>query len=156
MYGYTSCPDFCPTVLRELANLLNQMQDTQHKIDLQVLFYAIDPERDADRLSSYVEYFHPDIVGLIASESQGHQPLEKSLGMQYLVEDDHSDLGYSVAHGSLLYLIDPQGKLHAIFKPNAVENFTSQQLYKDLSSLVIRYGQIQGGVISEPSLKAEG
>ena len=135
VYGYTSCPDFCPTVLRELATLINQLQDSQKEMDLQVLFYAIDPERDADRLATYVNYFHPEIIGLIASESQGHQPFEKGLGMQYLVEDDHPELGYNVAHGSLLYLINPKGELQAIFKPKAPENFSSLQLLKDITSV---------------------
>jgi len=62
-FGYTHCPDVCPTTLAEMAQVLNRLGDKAERI--QPLFVTVDPERDTpQRLAQYVAYFHPSIVGL--------------------------------------------------------------------------------------------
>ncbi len=110
-FGYTSCPDVCPTTLGALATALKRLSP-EELARVQPLFVSVDPERDAPRkLVEYVRYFHPKLIGLTG-------PLErlKSIAKRYgayfrkaLVED--SSFGYAVDHSSVIYIVDERGVL---------------------------------------------
>lgn len=114
--GYLSCPDICPMTIAKLSRLLPQLQQkTQH--DVQVLFISVDPKRDsADKRKQYVEYFHQNIIGLGADHPQLY-PFVRNLGLMYSVPDESVLSDYYVDHSASVVLINPLGKISAIFKP---------------------------------------
>jgi len=139
-YGFTQCPEFCPTLLKQLAEVMSLLEAEEERKSLQVLFYSVDPERDAsDQLKRYVNYFHPDFIGLRRDDSSSFLSFEKSLGIVYQVDAQNPQLGYSVNHGTMLYLINPQGKLQAIFKPSKNASgelvFVAETLFADYISV---------------------
>jgi len=143
-YGFTDCPDICPTTLSKLAKLEKKLYETQQYEDVRMLFYTIDPKRDTvERLSEYVQFFGKSFVGLTwgLELATNHVPLETSLGIVSSItplppEEAVDDIkGYHVSHGVMLYLINPEGKLQAIFKPHidkhGVHSFSFDQIYRD-------------------------
>ncbi|MEZ8099163.1 SCO family protein [Vibrio bivalvicida] len=110
-FGFTRCPDVCPTSLAMLAGALNQIDDGT-KNRFRPIFISLDPERDAAADSfKYAQYFHPMIEGLSA-------PLEVTtpLAHQYGVifrktELENSELKYTLDHSSYFYFLKPDGTL---------------------------------------------
>lgn len=124
-YGFTTCPDICPTTLSQLAVVSKELEKLGNN-ELSVLFYTVDHRRDtAAQLASYVPFFDEDFLGLthLDDADNPHMPFEKSLGIvAQLVpntgpESTGSANDYSVNHGVTLFLLNPQGQLQAIFEP---------------------------------------
>lgn len=109
-FGYTTCPDVCPTTLAILRQVRAGLGDAADR--LQVLYVTVDPERDTpDRVQEYVSVFDPAFIGLSGSL----EVLEKTwadYGVTRVIEPaSDSAAGYFVTHSTRLYLIDPQGQL---------------------------------------------
>ena len=124
-YGFTTCPDICPTTLSQLA-IVNQHLKGLGRTDLRVLFYTVDHRRDTVmQMASYVPFFDADFVGLthIDNSDNLHLPFEQGLGIvAQLVPSTETDVDpaaneYQVNHGVTLFLINPRGQLQAIFRP---------------------------------------
>ena len=110
-FGYTMCPDVCPTNLSMMSNALMQLSDKELS-QVQPIFISVDPKRDTmERLAEYTHYFHPSIVG--ASDTpEVIKELADRYGVAYqIVIQDASATNYVVDHSSETYVIDPQGKL---------------------------------------------
>lgn len=122
-YGYTFCPDICPMTLVTLAELKQRLEQKGQYSNLKVLFYTVDPERDTpEQLARYVPYFHPEFVGVAASQTTDDLAtgFARSLGIVAEIdptEKRQNPQSYGVAHGAELFLINPLGKLQAVFKP---------------------------------------
>ncbi|MFT4614089.1 MAG: protein SCO1/2 [Bacteroidia bacterium] len=142
-YGFTTCPDICPTTLSQLVSVSNSLEQQGHQ-ELRVLFYTVDHRRDTvAQMRSYVPFFDPKFLGLthIDDSANPHLPFESSLGIiAQLIPNTEEDVepspnDYQVAHGVTLFLINPEGKLQAIFEPHnkvpGVPGFEPQQLLKD-------------------------
>ncbi|WP_220718982.1 SCO family protein [Agarivorans litoreus] len=112
-FGFTHCPDVCPTSLAVLSAALQGISAPQRQ-QLQSLFVSVDPKRDdPETVSTYAGYFHPDIVGLSPQEGQ-LLGLTQSLGVYYkYVDIPDSQLEYSVDHNSFFYFLNAQGELLA-------------------------------------------
>lgn len=110
-FGYTWCPDICPTNLAILTQVLRAL-DAQERAQVQVLFISVDPGRDTpERLRQYTGYFHPDIIPL---SGQPEQLAE--IGARYgaawrRVEQPDSAMGYVVDHSADTLVVDQQGQL---------------------------------------------
>jgi protein SCO1/2 len=106
-FGYTSCPDVCPTVLNEIGGALNELGPLAAK--LQPIFITVDPTRDKPKvLAAYLQSFDPRIVGLYGSGEQT-EAAAKNFHVYYRLRS----LGngqYTVDHSGFLYVIDPKGK----------------------------------------------
>ncbi|MDZ7685256.1 MAG: SCO family protein [Gammaproteobacteria bacterium] len=107
-FGFTHCPDFCPTTLSKLSRALADLGDA--RTDVTVLFVSVDPKRDGpEALRRYTSSFAPEIVGLTGTMDQ----LE-SLAKRYRTTFSYGapdDAGYySVSHGLAVYVFDPGGK----------------------------------------------
>lgn len=108
-FGYTHCPDICPTTMLEYAQVSKLLDDKAK--DLQVLFISVDPQRDTPAvLAGYVPHFNPDFVGLSGSETEiaavaAHY---KVIAQKQGVKDSNN---YTVDHSAGSYLLDQQGKL---------------------------------------------
>jgi len=113
-FGYTSCPDICPTTLQELNFIYDDLQtiDTRN----QVLLVSVDPARDSqERLSQYIQYFNKDFKALRADHGILF-PFARNLGLMYAIADGEEEY-YEVSHSGSIVLINPDGKVAAIFKP---------------------------------------
>lgn len=109
-FGYTYCPDICPTALAFAAQGLKLLTEDE-LARTQVLFVSVDPERDTlEKLKEYGAFFHPNILGLTGSPAQ-IEDVAKRYGASYRKQETGSAGGYVVDHSSNLYVIDPDGKL---------------------------------------------
>ncbi|EGW55346.1 SCO family protein [Candidatus Endoriftia persephonae] len=109
-FGYTWCPDICPTSLGMLSMALNELNEAEQE-GLQVLFISVDPERDSiERLEEYSHYFHPKILGVTGS-AEVLADVAKKYGAAYHRVEQPSETNYVVDHSADLYLIDRQGVL---------------------------------------------
>jgi protein SCO1/2 len=111
-FGFTFCPDICPTTLAALNEALRR----QPLAGLRVLFVSVDPERDtAAVLGSYVGAFNREFIGL-RGDAQALQPLLQGLGAIAL-RQPLAGGGYTMDHTATLYLLDTRGQLVAVFTP---------------------------------------
>lgn len=117
-FGYTHCPDVCPTTLSDMAQALKQLPvDAAAKI--QVLFVSVDPQRDTPEiLKSYVPYFHPDFLGLHGTPEQvAEATREFRIVYRKHVEPGAAD--YLIDHSAGSYLVDREGRLRVYLPFNS-------------------------------------
>ncbi|MDD5330432.1 MAG: SCO family protein [Sulfuricella sp.] len=109
-FGYTSCPDICPTSLGFTSQALASLDKAELE-KVRMLFVTVDPLRDTlDKLKTYTAYFHPAIVGLSGTPQQIAQ-VTKSYGASYGRQETGSAGGYVVDHSAFTYVIAPDGSL---------------------------------------------
>lgn len=107
-FGYTSCPDICPTTMMELAQAFEALGPRAAAV--QAIFISVDPQRDkADVLAEYLKSFDPRFAGLTGSSKQ-ISAAAKSFNVFY-ERHDADDGSYTYDHSSWLYLVDPSGQL---------------------------------------------
>jgi protein SCO1 len=112
-FGYTSCPDVCPTTMAELKQALEKLGDQAKQV--QVLFVTVDPQRDTpERVQEYVNHFNPHFIGLSGSEAELAK-VWNSYGVFREVAEGTSAAGYVVSHTARVTLIDQQGNLRVSF-----------------------------------------
>lgn len=107
-FGFTNCPDVCPTTLAEVAQVMDDLGDQAGQV--QPLFISVDPERDRRLgLSEFTTAFHPSILGLAGDAAQTRAAAD-SFRIHFAREDDAAAPdGYSMSHSPALYLIGPEG-----------------------------------------------
>lgn len=112
-FGYTFCPDVCPTALSLLAQAMSGLTPDELK-NIQGIFISIDPERDTmEVLKAYSPFFHPQIVGASGTVEQVAN-VAQQYGASYMKQKPDSDGRYAVDHSSFTYVIDTEGKLSAV------------------------------------------
>lgn len=109
-FGYTHCPDVCPTTLSDMAQALRLLPPAVAG-KVQVLFVSVDPERDTpETLKAYVPYFHPDFLGLYGTpEEVAKAATEFKVAFRKHVEPGAT--GYLVDHSAGSYVLDEKGRL---------------------------------------------
>ena len=109
-FGYTSCPDICPTSLALVSSSLKQLSPAE-LAQVQVFFISVDPERDtAEKLKEYTKYFHPSILGVTGTTAEIDRVV-KQYGTLYRKVESDSAMGYLVDHSASVYVIDQKGKV---------------------------------------------
>ena len=110
-FGYTYCPDICPTNLGNLSVAYQQLTDKQ-KANLQIIFVSVDPERDTPkRLQQYVNYFESNMVGM-TNTPEIIAEVARRYGVVYAkVDDPNNGTNYAVDHSAFTYVVDLQGQL---------------------------------------------
>lgn len=112
-FGYTHCPDVCPTTLGELAQTLKQLGPDADKV--QVLFVTLDPERDTPAiLKPYVTSFYPTFLGLTGSEAELTGVVKNFKGF-YQKQTSTSKMGYTLDHSANTFVFDTQGRLRLMY-----------------------------------------
>ena len=109
-FGFTYCPDICPTTLQKLTNVLSVLD--KYQIDVNPVFITIDPNRDkAALIKEYLGHFHPKFIGLTGSEEEVRKTANL-FKVYYAKSQDPSYTGgnYMVDHSSFIYLMDKNGK----------------------------------------------
>ncbi|WP_198263472.1 SCO family protein [sulfur-oxidizing endosymbiont of Gigantopelta aegis] len=127
--GYTSCPDICPTEMKNLADLYQDLPLALQKIT-QVIMITTDPLKDSPEvLEAYVKNYHSDFIGLSGTKEQ-IAGFAKQFAMPFLPSnetDKHKQ--YEVNHSASIYLTNPEGQLHAVFStPHNVDNMKSDMV----------------------------
>jgi protein SCO1/2 len=117
-FGYTHCPDICPSTLASLSKLREQLtKGVNGSKNIQFIFISVDPKRDtAAILKQYTGYFDPSIVGVTGSELELRK-LTGQLGALFELESAPDKESYQVYHTSALFLINPQGQYVASLMP---------------------------------------
>ncbi len=109
-FGYTLCPDICPTNLAMIATALKALTPEERE-RVRGLFVSVDPERDdPQRLALYAAYFHPNILGVTGTPEQVATAAGRYGAIYRRVDQNDSALGYLVDHSADTYVIDPEGR----------------------------------------------
>ncbi len=114
-FGFTNCPDVCPTTLATLADVRRQLADLPPDRRPAVLFASVDPARDSpDRLAGYVSHFDPAFEAVTGdAESVGR--LTRELGVVVHIGVPDRDGNYVVDHSAAIFLVDPDAAFVALF-----------------------------------------
>ncbi len=117
-FGYTHCPDICPTTLAVLARAHgNIVKSTVGAKDVQFVFISVDPNRDtAGKLRQYVTFFDATFLGVTGDNAQIRN-LAGQLGATYRVAITPGMKNYPVYHSAAVFLLDPRARYHAVFTP---------------------------------------
>lgn len=108
-FGYTFCPDVCPTTLSDVAGALKQLGADAGRV--QVLFVTVDPERDTPQLlARYVPAFNPDFLGLFGTLEQTAEAA-REFKIVYAKEPGATEQTYGVSHSAGSYIYDAKGRL---------------------------------------------
>src|SRR4051812_47510043 len=116
-FGFTQCPDVCPTTMIEVANQLKKLGPDADRV--QVLFVTLDPERDSQELlGKYVTAFDPRFLGL-----RGDLPATQRAAKEFKIYFDKRKVGnsYSIDHSGQSYVIDPAGRLRLLVRPDRLD-----------------------------------
>jgi protein SCO1 len=113
-FGYTNCPDFCPTTLTTLAGLEKRLRAAGATVRPQVIFVSVDAKRDTPaQLARYVPYFDPEFIGVTAADQATIESFAAQLGVAVAITPG-PDGSYTVDHSGAIFVVDPGGKLAAV------------------------------------------
>ncbi len=132
-FGYTRCPDICPTALFMMSTLKNKIENDPSKVvhPPKIVFISVDPQQDKpEALQQFVTFFHPSFIGATGEQAEIDQ-LVREVGAIYqrvyysnnkvvVFESqdsipEHLKNAYLIDHSAAIYLFNPEGNLHAIF-----------------------------------------
>jgi len=129
-FGYTHCPDVCPTTLADLAQVMRQLGPLADRV--QVLFVTVDPERDTQQvLAKYVPAFDPRFLGL-RGDAEATRAAAKEFKIYYEKRPGKTPGEYSVDHSAQTYVFDPQGRLRLFVRQERL----AEDLAPDLRTLL--------------------
>jgi len=117
-FGFTHCPDICPTTLATLAHARDEIaRSAGGGEDVQFVFISVDPNRDtAGKIRQYVNHFDTTFLGVTGDDTQIGN-LARQLGAAYQVALSPGTENYPVYHTTAVFLVDPQARYHAVFTP---------------------------------------
>ena len=115
-FGYTHCPDVCPTTLSVLNSVAQRLQDVSDNI--RFVMVTLDPERDTpEKLGKFVTWFNGEFIG-VTGTAEGLEQLTGQLGIMHMrVNGDTEAKGYLIDHTAAVFLFDPDGNYHAVISP---------------------------------------
>jgi len=126
-FGYTHCPDTCPTALNEISLAMDKLGKKRDEVG--VVFITVDPERDTPEvLKSYMQSFDAPIVALTGTPDEVGQAA-KAYRVFY-AKHQRADGGYDMDHSAVIYIMDPQGRFTATLSPDATADAMSERLQK--------------------------
>lgn len=151
-FGYTSCPDVCPTTLQEMNFIYDDLKAITK--NNQVILVSVDPHRDSqEKLASYIGYFNPEFKA-VRGDHGALFPFARNLGLMYAITEEKNTeptgsnaakkpSNYLVDHSASLVLINPAGNIEAIFKPEQilgqVPAIEGDKLVSDFAKIVTLY-----------------
>jgi protein SCO1/2 len=139
-FGYTHCPDVCPTTLATLSAVANLLaKDTKLASEARFYFVSVDPERDTQaHLAEFVPYFNSAFVGVTGSPEQVDN-LTRQLSILYRKGTPDAQGGYLVDHTASVLLINPEGQFEAVFSPP----LNAGHIAADFAKLASYYDQVR-------------
>jgi cytochrome oxidase Cu insertion factor (SCO1/SenC/PrrC family) len=130
-FGYTSCPDVCPTDLMAITQALDALGPAAEGV--QPVFITIDPERDTKLLADYVSAFHRSLVGLTGSPDEIRKVANSYKAFYVKVQDERSR-DYSIDHAGVIYLIGRNGEYLGFMPPQTNPDRLTEVLRKNLAN----------------------
>ncbi|HWT09364.1 MAG TPA: SCO family protein [Roseomonas sp.] len=116
-FGFTYCPDVCPTELGTIAAALDAMGPAAERVT--PVFISIDPERDTpEAMADYVSRFHPRLVGLTGSAEQVAQAA-RAYRVYYAKVQPRDTTAYLMDHSSFIYFVGPDARVRSLFRPES-------------------------------------
>ncbi len=126
-FGYTHCPDACPTALNDIGVALDMMKS--RRTTVAPLFITVDPERDTPPvMAAYTHQFSPQIVGLTGSDAAIRQA-EREYHV-YAARQPTADGGYGMDHSNIIYVMDPSGQFAGVIDGSANPEDIAAQVVK--------------------------
>lgn len=130
-FGFTHCPDACPTTMAMLAEAVRKLEG--EAADVQVLFATVDPKRDTPQvLSQYVPAFHPSFLGLYADE-EATARAAKEFKVYFETHAPNEHGSYSVDHSAQVFLFDKSGRLRLLIGSGAKPDAVARDLHRLLT-----------------------
>lgn len=131
-FGFTHCPDICPTTLSYMAVTLDELGPMAEAVT--PIFITVDPERDdVDVMASYAEAFHPRLQGLTGTVEQTSEAARNFRVYFESFEDEYAPDGYTMAHADVIYLMRPDGSFEDVIR---VGNQSPTELAERLTNLI--------------------
>ena len=131
LFGFTYCPDVCPSGLQVMAAALDKLGAKGDRIT--PVFISVDPERDTPaQLAQYVASFHRRLVGLTGTQAEVDAVAKAYRVYFKKVRDEKSSANYTIDHTALIYLMDPNGSYVAHFTPTTGLDAMAERLAKIL------------------------
>jgi protein SCO1 len=139
-FGYTNCPDFCPTTLTTLAAMQKRLRAARAPVLPQVIFVSVDAKRDTPaQMAKYVPYFDSEFIGLTAADQRSVEAVAKELGVAVIIQPT-ADGNYTVDHSGTIFVLSPDGHLTAIL----TGPFSVPALQGDFQHIVAARGSAAG------------
>jgi protein SCO1/2 len=139
-FGYTNCPDLCPTTLTTLAAMQKRLRAAKASVLPQVIFVSVDAKRDTPaQMAKYVPYFDPEFIGLTAADQPSIEAVAKRLGVSVIIEPAAGG-NYTVDHSGAIFVLGPDGRLTAILSGP----FGVDALQGDFQRIVAARGHLSG------------
>lgn len=130
-FGYTSCPDICPSSLAIMSSALKTLNKDESK-QVQPILISLDPERDTpEKLKEYAAYFMPNMIGLTGTKEEIKQ-LAKNYRVNFRKTDVDSNLNYVVDHSSIYFIIGKNGELFS----HLLHNVTAKEITKKVRQAI--------------------
>lgn len=128
MFGFNSCPDVCPFTLGNLEHAISETAMRVRPDNVpKVVFVSVDPDRDAETVTDYALYFHPEFRGVTGARDQIDTLITATDSFYRLLKPD-ADGYYEVQHSSAVSVIDPEGNLRAKLQPPFDAGMTAEFL----------------------------
>jgi protein SCO1/2 len=129
-FGFTHCPDICPTTLARLSQAVSKLPDNERE-RVTIVFVSVDPNRDTpEQIAAYTHFYGDRIAGVTGSESQLRQLAKRyRTTFGYDKPDEHNN--YNVSHSVGVYVFDTHGKARLLLRPD----LTVAQIRDDISAL---------------------
>lgn len=128
-FGFTYCPDICPTTLAYMARVMDLLAERSDQVA--PLFITVDPARDtAPVMAEYVAAFHPRLVGLTGTEAQVAAAARNFRVYYERMEDAAAPGGYLMAHSGYIYVMRPDGRFDSVFREGGQ---TAEDLAEEIS-----------------------
>ena len=130
-FGYTSCPDVCPTTLQVLADTQDKIKALNLKNPVQVVFVSIDPGRDKtesnpEKLKDYISFFYKDFIA-VSGDHKNLRELTHQLGAAYEIknspglkngdQENSKKMKYNVAHTPIIFILNPKAQFNGFIRP---------------------------------------
>lgn len=129
-FGFTNCPDVCPTTMARLSRAIKAMPD-ELQDEVTPIFVSVDPQRDTpEKLGDYVSFFNDRTVGLTGDEA-ALRDLAKRYRTTFGYDDPDDRGNYNVSHSSAVYVFDGQGEARLLLRPD----LSAEQIARDLTQL---------------------
>ena len=129
-FGYTFCPDVCPTDLQAITMALKALGPLARQV--QPIFITIDPERDTSVLAEYISAFHPSLIGLTGSPAEVRKVANAYKAFYTKVGDERSG-AYSIDHSGVIYLMGRNGEYLGFMPPQTSPERLAEVLRTHLS-----------------------
>jgi protein SCO1/2 len=129
-FGYTACPDYCPTTMSRLTRAMELLGEEEEEI--QVIMVSVDPDRDTpERVGRYASAFHPHFLGLSGSPRE-IADVASDFGIYYGRASSSTGAGYLVDHSTTVTVLGPQGRVRLLWP----FDMTGEEMAEDLRYLL--------------------